>query len=65
MKIIRDCFSQGQDAGNCAIAVLAFVESSFKCVVHQCGGVEVGLAEFEMDDGAAFALQFFRARINR
>ena len=65
MKIIRDCFSQGQDAGNCAIAVLAFVESLLKRGIHQCGGMEVGLAEFEMDDGAAFALQFFGPRINR
>src|SRR5580692_5676309 len=65
MKIIRDCSSQGEDAGNCAIAILAFVESPLKRGVHQCGGMEVGLAEFEMDDGATFALQFFGARINR
>ena len=64
VKIISDRFSQRQDANNRAVAVFAFIHGPLECLIHRCGGVKIWLSEFEMNDGTAFALQFFGARIN-
>ena len=54
-------FAQSGHSGDGAVAIFAFGEALWWQIDDRLAGMEVGLAEFQVDDGAALGFEFFGA----
>ena len=56
--------TQRWNTGYWAVAVFALVESAIEGFAHRRGGMKVGFAKFEVNNGTTGAFEFFGAGIN-
>lgn len=61
---MRDFFAQRGDAAGGAVAIAARCDGVSKRIDDRRCGMKVGLAKFQMNDGAALALEFLGAGEN-